>query len=248
MSERETGTHRIFQVIEILAKAPNGVSFNEIRRLAGDLAPATLSRLLRNLVDDGMIEKKVENGPYFIGSTFQHLARLSLGLVSRADIVRPILKKLATFTTESAAFFELIDDGMRLVAKEEEYESFHYMDEGFTFGPLVNDPFGLVCVGLPISWRNIPPEKREILESYEDQLIPASEEFKNNGVLMMKRKLRVEVLRVVAPVSNKSGDVIGSLGITAIEREFDNSEIDRFKTFVKQAADEATREMKSIGN
>lgn len=122
-----SSTDRTFALLELLALKPGGVSFGELRVL--DLTAPTLSRLLKALIARKMVEK-TDNGRYQLGEGARILARLILGQISREDRVKPLLDILSEQTGESAAYYERTTGGIRLLAKKEAPQSFHYISVG----------------------------------------------------------------------------------------------------------------------
>lgn len=213
---RMTTLRRAFDVFRLLTGRPDGVAFNQLRRDLDDVAPATLSRLLQTLSEDGLL-KREETGAYHLGPAFLDLARRSLGLRSRLEMIQEEVARLATRTRESAVFFELNGpDQMVLAAKSECPDSYSYMEIGGTFGPLDRDPFGLVCLD-PVDAEKVCCEKR---------------------------LLRYEVLRVCTPVL-VAGQVCGSLGITAISRPFSRDQLKTFQDEVREAGRRLSQQLPS---
>ncbi len=206
-NSRMTTLRRAFEILDLLAGRDDGLAFNEIKRACGDVAPTTMTRLLSTMIEDGLL-RKLANGRYSIGRDFLRLGRKALGIQSLEELAQPILARLAHSTHESAALFQLDGERMTMAAKTEVDDSYHYMEIGKQWGPLEHDPFGLVCLEAP-----------------------------DGGVLAQSRMMRYGVLRVVAPVRSNKGRLIGALGITAIDREFDNGQVEHFKRQVKLAAE-----------
>jgi len=199
---------RAFKVLDLLADEPRGISFNELCRRCDNLAPATMSRMLRSLTAQGLMEKDKQGERYIIGGAFLSLARKSLGIQSLAEMVTPDVNRLASATGESAAFFGLEGKGMCLVAKKEIEESFHYCAVGTYWEPLPNDPFGWAC----LAHTGSAAAKGEVDKKQLDRI-------RQEGCLAAFRDMRFRVLRVVAPVlAPSSKQPIGTIGITVINR------------------------------
>ncbi len=222
---------RTFHVLDLLAGEPEGLPFNELRRRCNDLAPTTMSRMLQALLADELLDKDKTTGNYVLGGSFLALSRKALGVQSRAEMVKPEVNALAAATCESAAFFDLTGSGMTLIAKTEKDESFHYSTIGTHWGPLPNDPFGWACLAF-----------REDLDMAGKVDAAMLARLRADGCLAVHRDLRGEVLRVVAPVfANGSGQVVGTIGITAINRAEIGDETESLKQKVKAAAARLSR-------
>lgn len=222
---------RAFRVLELLAEETKGISFNELCRRCGNLAPATMSRMLRALTAQGLLDKDKGSERYIIGGAFLSLARKSLGIQSLAEVVTPDVNRLASATGESAAFFGLEGKGMSLVAKKEIEESFHYCAVGTYWEPLPNDPFGWAC----LAHTGSVAAKGKVDRAQLDRI-------RKEGCLAAFRDMRFKALRVVAPVLTP-GDTqpIGSIGITAINRPG----LSKIKSSLKRKVKDAAQRLSS---
>ncbi len=219
------GLRRGFQLMEWLADSPDGLSFMEIAKKFDNLAPATLSRLLKALLEEELIS---QNGTqkYVCGTRFVTLARRALGVESRAEIVKPVLRELAEDTGESAAYFEQINDRHVLVAKHEMPNSFHYQSSGFVFPDQPTDPVRWACEG---DAADFPELLRQKVGS---QAVVAV----HDHCAAMEKFIRFDVIRIVAPVRSCGGNAVkGSLGITAIKQDWSETELQRMCERVSEA-------------
>ena len=115
---------RAWTCCELLAAQPDGVAFSTLAEACGQLAPATMSRLLKALVAEGLAERADERG-YRAGPRLR-------ALLDRDPLVRiqPLLAALAAAADASVAVFVQHEDGVRLVVKHELNERFRYMPVG----------------------------------------------------------------------------------------------------------------------
>jgi DNA-binding IclR family transcriptional regulator len=114
-------------ILRILATRPGGCSFSELLTCGGRLSPASLSRLLKVLADEGLVAKDSMSGAYVVGAELLRLACGVRDAVSPRDVVQPVLDALAADTRQSAAFYEPETTGAVLTAKAEIEEGFHYI-------------------------------------------------------------------------------------------------------------------------
>jgi DNA-binding IclR family transcriptional regulator len=117
---------RAWTCCELLAAQPAGAAFSDLAAACGGLAPASMSRLLRVLTDEALIERAGTRG-YRAGPRLRALLDRGGDPLAR---IQPLLIALATTTGESAALFVPVADGVRLLAKHECDERFRYMAIG----------------------------------------------------------------------------------------------------------------------
>ena len=221
-----SGLRRGGRILEILSASEAGETFSELCRRCGDLAPGTMSRLLRTLTEEAWVEHD-DGGAYRLGDRAFALARQTLGVVSRSALVQPELESLAGITGESAAFFNLEADGFRLLSKVEMEGSYHYQPRGKHWSPIPDDPFGWACLAF------LPGDDAAAG-------LDRTQEFarlRTARCLVTRRCMSVDVMRVVAPVFLADGGaVMGAVGITAICRAGLDAEIPRFEARVRDTA------------
>lgn len=117
-------------ILKSLACSRDRRSFSALQRDCGDLPAPTLSRLLKVLVSEGLVERDPSHGMYRLGAAMLELSRMALGSHPRSEVLRPVVESLALETGQSAAFYELDDTGLRIAVKDERPNSCHYMDTG----------------------------------------------------------------------------------------------------------------------
>jgi DNA-binding IclR family transcriptional regulator len=117
-------------ILRRLATDHDRCSFSALQRDCGNLPAPTLSRLLKVLVSEGLVERDPGHGMYRLGPSMLELARMALGSRPRGLLLGPVVASLAGETGQSAAFYELDDTGLRIAAKAEQPNSCHYMDVG----------------------------------------------------------------------------------------------------------------------
>ena len=130
MAETLIGLRRGIGVLEHLAiRGPQ--TFNALKAEYSGVSSSTLSRLLKTLQDEGLVEN-ASGGGYRLAERSKRLGRYITDNLSLVERVDPILLRLARHTGESAAFFEFQDTAVMLLAKVEMPERFHYSPVGST--------------------------------------------------------------------------------------------------------------------
>ena len=138
------GLRRGLKLLELLAAAEEGLTFNQIKNAFDDLVPSTVSRLLKVLIDEGMIRNDHNSKCYLLAERSQKMADLICGKISLAEKMQPYLDDLSKKTGFSAAFFQYEDGKAILQAKSEQAEAFHYSGIG-SFPTNQQHAMKLVC-------------------------------------------------------------------------------------------------------
>ena len=106
-----TRTHHVLRAI---ASHPHGLGFTEIKSVLDNAPPATVSRLLKALVHEGLIEQRA--GRYHQGNQLQALAQISLGQ-NAATLIQTACDRLAKTCKASALYCEPEADGTTMRAQ-----------------------------------------------------------------------------------------------------------------------------------
>lgn len=118
---------RALALVEAISRDPRAATFSELaERLS--LSPASLTRLLKMLVDEGWIRQERPNGRYAVAHralTFAHSLR-SFGLHS--PLTQGVVTSLAHVSGHSACVATFQGDFFMLVAKFEMLNSYHFID------------------------------------------------------------------------------------------------------------------------
>jgi len=242
------GLRRGIAVLNVLAQRADGGSFTELQRACSNLAPPTLSRLLKALASERLIEKRAADGRYVAGPELFTLARTVLGLASARDLVQPSLDRLADLTGQSSAYFERAADAMVLVAKREHAQSWNYLPVGGTHPKITRNGFGQVLLAqMPA------PKLATLLDKTQEPLPTARAAFLKRLARIRKQGLFVErgeaaraLVRIVAPVfAGPQGPFAGAIGITLLKGALAKPEFAACKPRVREAARDATRRMET---
>ena len=89
------GLRRGLEVIEFLARHPDGCTFGALREGLDGLAATTVSRVVKVLLETGWIHRNDGDRLYRLDMRSHQLARAIGGQLSREDILMPILSRLA---------------------------------------------------------------------------------------------------------------------------------------------------------
>jgi DNA-binding IclR family transcriptional regulator len=248
-SESLPGLRRGVEILERLAATDQGLGFNDLKAHFDDLAPSTLSRLLKVLLEEGLIEHDAANRHYALGSRALDLGQTVCGHLTTAQRVAPVVEELAHRTQLSAAFFELQGEIPVLVKKIEMPESFHYGPEGITPLNYAHHAFSMVCVAYAADevaaevrkrLKETPPGRHphpldRSWQAYEEELAA----IRHDRILVNLRDDQQGLKRIAAPVllppNNRFAGAIGVSFFHAFDSGLERS----YTAAVRQAADAA---------
>ncbi|RMD83257.1 MAG: hypothetical protein D6820_02575, partial [Lentisphaerae bacterium] len=124
--------NRTLRIIHEIMTAPDHtLSFSMARKLLNIPSPSTVSRLLTDLTECGLLRK--DEKCYRPGKALEELKRLFSETPQPLSwYLQHAVQRLAAMTRESAAIyvFDPVEEGARLVAKHEVGDSFHYIEPG----------------------------------------------------------------------------------------------------------------------
>lgn len=244
MSQRESlpGLKRTIVLLENLASKDLGMGFNEIKELFPEAPASTVSRLLKTLLDEGLIEKKDEERNYRIGHRARQLGRILCGRIERSELLRPIIRNLAEETRHSAAYFELIDNSNTLIVKHEIPEAYHYMSEGSCNSNFISHG----CAKVLMAFQN-DKSFADICSKYNiaptDEYMAEMAAIKRADVYINRNDDRDFYIRIAAPVFAEN-KFAGVFGITVLGQH-SNQEYTALAEQVKKAAAIATDKLSS---
>ncbi len=235
MTERGSmpGVRRAIKVLETLADNKGGMTFNDLSGLFLDAPPSTVSRLLKTLCEENLIAKGAGEKNYRIGERSRMLGEKLCGKVSRAELLRPVVRALAEQTGYSAAYFELVDDTNTLIVKYEIPEAFHYMPEGnFNLNFTSHG-----CAKVLIAYQGSETRKR-ILGNQVESSFKELEQIIEKGVIINEKDDLEYISRIAAPVFIDE-EFTGAIGVTLIGKQ-DKTQLNKTASAVKQAANDAS--------
>lgn len=118
---------RALAILELVARRRGGYSFSELGTET-KLSAASLTRLLKMLVDEDWLDHHTKDSPYAVGARLLQLADDLNVHAPGIDIAAPIVRDLATRTGHSACIATIRDDHFILLTKTERRDSYHFID------------------------------------------------------------------------------------------------------------------------
>ena len=240
-SQQMIGLRRGLYVMELLCERGT-VSFSDLQQHL-DLPAPTLSRVLKALVDEAIIDKVSDKGPYRLGLRFKSMAEICLRPANLADAIQPFLKNLASITAETAACFAWKTDKVEMIAKAETEDSVHLIDPGQTNNKLCQNGFAQVCLAFQSEaiiaqtlaespWKPLLQE-----EAFRQRL----DDIRTNRLLIEVGEAKADRARIVSPLFfGEDGMFAGSLGIALFGNK-PEQKLHHLATHVRQIALEASR-------
>lgn len=233
---------RGLEVLKLLSLNKGGLPFGVIKSLMNGVAASTLSRLLKALLDDGMI-KKNNDSHYCVGNGFLELAKLAVGDACVEDIIEPVLANLGERTKMSAAFAVYAekptegrnDDAFFFTLKKEQPDSIHYIDIGQLNFNTGNQAFGITCS----AYQRLESQKNasRFCNSWEE-FEKTTTQLKNDAFLYYENGV---LMRFVSPVFlGENGLFAGAMGVSCSKKELSGEERRTIKFDVMKYATEAT--------
>ena len=141
-SRKQSGLRYSLDILRILSKREH--SFSQLRTAMNGLAAATLSRLLKTLVEEAWVTKSA--GGYSAGASFHTASRQLILNPRHLRIIRPILRQLADETKQTVAYVEWAEDGFTFEAKREMPDSYHHLEVGEKNRGFTSNGFGRVIM------------------------------------------------------------------------------------------------------
>ncbi|HBC85725.1 MAG TPA: hypothetical protein DCZ94_02095 [Lentisphaeria bacterium] len=233
---------RGIRVLEFVSLKNGGRTFGEIRTEFPDMTPATLTRLLKSMLDEALLAKSDDSRNYQTGEKAKRLASAILGKVSIAETIRPALDELSETSGESALFTEFENDAIRLLVKSEVADGFHYMDENGVNPNISTHAFGITCVAFqPLEIIKLLLAKGRLKGMSRDKYLKLFEKIRSEGIFVNKTDDKKNLMRITAPVFfGDSGEFAGAIGVSFYSMGNDNKRIKELAGHVKTVSKKAS--------
>lgn len=228
---------RALAIIDALAKSPGSTSFSQLETEIG-VSAASLSRLLKMLLDEGWVEND-KDGKYIVGSRMMILARHLHGHWSENEILSPIIQDLAQACGHSACFARYANDSFVLTAKTEMPSSFHFIDLFFKAYRMIDNGMAMALLAF-----QSPDEVNGLLEEQTsedniDRELALFETIRKDGYHISEAGA---VTRITAPVRWGVGHTVkGAVSVAAIGLE--RAKAEQILESVREAAAESERRL-----
>ncbi len=229
---------RAFAVLKACAAKPGGVSFSELLKAISPATPAALSRLLKAMACENIIEKD-SAGSYRTGPLVHEISRKLKGELRIEEAARPYLHALASDSKKSASYFELGRNGAFLVAKAEMPDAFHYINLHEAMGSPAEHGFGqvLLAFGNQEIRRDLNPDRNLTCNA---KYLKRLSEIKNGLVFIHDWRKDNPIYRIAAPVFCGK-KIKGVAGVSFHAPAPDKKEIARIEKLVRNTAERISK-------
>lgn len=230
----QSGVRQALTILRALGQQ-HPMTFSALLHACGNWPKATLTRILKPLLEMGWVEK-TPSGAYAPGSEFQSASAAMIHKPSFVERLRPVVDHLAEETGQSAAYVEWVTGGGFIFKyKKEMPDSFHHLGVGETNPAILTHAFGI----LGLAFQS---------DSMIDRMLQEKCDLDPDGIVFWRRLLRGlrqtrflqhldYGLRFAAPVFEKEGGPFcGVIGISMIPRDLTTDEELGFRDAVLRAA------------
>ena len=216
---------RLILILETVAQAGRAMTVTDIGA-ATNLPKASTYRLVRDLVDTGLLEP-TSKGNFALGARFRRIARQDLDEKHIVDCARPLMRQAAD--SHGAAFFmaRLRGRGVEIIHVETPRDDrVSYLHPGLGYRPL----HACSCAKAIAAFSNEPMIRTALegrLRAYTDYTHTDSVELeaefaaiRHRGFAECVQEIEVGICSVAAPVLQKELGATMSLGATGSTRLF----------------------------
>lgn len=237
------GLRRGFEVLRVMADRGGEGSFNELKAACNELPSPTLSRLLKVLVEEGLLEKPANGGPYRLGGATITLAQSVVGAIPKEKKLQPVLDALAARTGHSAAYLEMSGNHGIFVAKSLMPDAFSYRTVGDPITRINRNAFTQIC----LAYMDEKKAVRLLDGLTEPSAIPRKQflqrlkRIRREGTFLAFQEDSRLLARVVGAVMADSGAFLGAIGVTFHTAKVGKKEEAGLRVQVTNAAHEAAR-------
>jgi DNA-binding IclR family transcriptional regulator len=240
---------RGLNVLEILAKEPNGLPLSTIARQAS-YSKASTHRLLSTLILKGFVEKNNSNGKYLASIKLFILSSALLQGTNFNSIIRSYMKPLSDKTGETIHFVQLVDGSAYYIEKVESTNNIRMFS---VIGKRA--PFHCTGVGKAIL-AYLPEEKLdEILNKIEltkytentitnfDDLRENLRIIRNRGYALDNCEHEENICCVAVPLFTNSKIVIGAISISAVRYRAKLEIVEGWAPLLKDQAEKMNKDL-----
>lgn len=223
---------RALSILELVARRRGGFSFSELATETG-LSGASLTRLLKMLVDEDWLHHHSRDAPYSVGSRLLELADGLRVSDPAIEIAAPVMRGLSSELGHSACIAFRQEDHFVLAAKAERRDSYHFIDLMTPNLDWIDNGIGQVLLAFQPEREAAEIYRRHYQRhlGYADRAL--FESIRHEGVLSREEG---HVTRVIAALRPDGGAVSHVLAVAALTAS--RPDITRIESAVRKAARE----------
>lgn len=237
---------RVADVLLLFTEGPCGLGVSKIARRLG-LSKTVVHRILRTLVDRGMLTVEQETRRYLLGPATAALGVRALGESELRLAALPVIRELARCSGETTTLSALIPDGWVYLDEVPGSQAITQTVELGRRFPLYAGSSGKCMVAF------LPAEQREAviagdLPMVADRTVVDRGELRatlasirGDGYTWSTDEREIGAGSIAAPMFSVVGEVVGALSICASLSRFDSVARERYVPVIAAAADEVSR-------
>ena len=228
---------RIITILSLFAEERNGLSTQDISLLT-DIPKSTCSRLLRCLVEAGLLEK---SGTLFgVGNTILRMAQGGQMYERLRRVALPYMRKLSRQTGKTVGLSIVNKDNFRICIEQVQNTSLELRNHTPLRTPL---PLHIGATG-KVLWAYLPDQRR--LQVYRDNAMEMTTTWEQCAAefatiraashLASANERILGACSIAAPILGEQNDCIGVLTVSAVQQQFTTEEIETYTGFILDAA------------
>ncbi|TAK28555.1 MAG: IclR family transcriptional regulator [Chloroflexota bacterium] len=236
-------------ILEQLAQHPGGVSITDLSEYTG-LGKSTVHRLLMALQNHGLVQQELDTHRYSLG---YRIVELSASLLTHSGLVTismPLMKRIVGVIGETVSLHVVRGDRRLCVAEVESP-----LELKFSYGVGRSTPLHLGASGKIVLAYLSPSQREETIDRLTQdprvaegepgsaELRESLEEIRRHGYAESFGEVVQGVRSIGVPLFDRSGQVIGSLGIVGPAFRFNDDRRAEAVALLKQAAAHISAEL-----
>ena len=246
--KNDTPLGRYVRILESASSARNGLTLTEIARESG-LQAGTAHRLLRGLVDLGLLRARSESKRYVPGSRLKNLLHLTMGMGEYAHLAGSALDRLVEEFGETAHLARLNGDWAESVLMKQPQGSDRAFVQPGRRLPLHAAASGKAILafqseGFVSRYLTRPRERYTDRTQVGDaEILREMARVREEGIATCENELDAGVLSYGLPVPAGDGPVLYSIGITGLADRFRLVDRARIRGRLSEAAADLSRSL-----
>ena len=246
--KNDTPLGRYVRILESVSASRSGLTLTEIANESG-LQAGTAHRLLRGLVDLGLLRARTGSKRYVPGSRLKNLLHLTMDMAEYAGLARSILDRLVDEFGETVHLARLNGDWAESVLMKQPQGSDRAFVQPGRRLPLYAAASGKAILAFQnegfISRYLTRPRVRYTDRTKVDdaEILREMAQVRQEGMAVCENELDAGVLSYGHPVPAGEGPVLYSIGITGLADRFRLVERARIRERLSEAATELSRSL-----
>lgn len=209
---------RLLAILEVVANTPGGATATQVST-GTDLSLSTTSRLLQQLVGEGVLDRSDRGGAYTIGWRLVSIARDGSDRFDVRERVRPILEGLRDLSGETSSLHTRSGTNRICIAAAQSHQAVaRTVPVGLSLG-LVGSATGVVLLA-----GTSAAERDQLFPSMNDEeradLEASIDLVRERGWLLVADAWQTGVTGISAAVRKGDGDIVAALSVSGPSARF----------------------------